>query len=125
MTEAKLQQLAANVILCKTWKEAAAQSGISDRTLRNIRKTAEFQEALNAARAEAFERAVDAICAAAPESAAQLKAISEDPTAPASARVAASRFMLEFARDHYNREDILERLIALEEAAREQMNHER
>ena len=119
MTEAKLQQLAANVLMCKTLKEAAAQSGISERTLRRIRKTGEFQAALDTARSAAFERAVDAICSAAPENVEQLKAISTDPDAPASARVAAARFMLEFARDHYSREEIIERLIALEEAARE------
>lgn len=116
MTEAKLQQLAANVIMCKTWKEAAAQSGISDRTLRKIRKTAEFQEALEAARSAAFERVFDVVCSAAPESAEQLIAITNDQSAPASARVAAARSILDLARAYYEQRGIFDRISALEAA---------
>ena len=114
MTEAKLQQLAANVIMCKTWKEAAAQSGISDRTLRKIRKTAEFQEALEAARSAAYERVIDRMCAAAPESAEQLIAIMKDDTAPASARVAAARSVLDFASTYSKLREVLDRISEFE-----------
>lgn len=114
MTEAKLQQLAANVIMCKTWKEAAAQSGISDRTLRKIRKTAEFQEALEAARSAAYERVIDRMCAAAPESAEQLIAIMKDDTAPASARVAAARSVLDFASTYNKLQGVLDRISEFE-----------
>lgn len=124
MTEAKIQQLAGNVLMCKTLKEAATQSGISERTLRRIRKTADFQEALNAARAAAFERVYDVVCAAAPESAAQLIAIMNDQSAPASARVAAARSVLDLARTYYERTDIIERLEFLEIRERERREHE-
>ena len=114
MTEGKLQRVAGNVLMCKTLKEAAAQSGISERTLRRIRKTDEFHEAMTAARAEAFERVFDVVCAAAPDSVAQLIAITNDPAAPASARVAAARSVLEFARACYDQRSILDRISALE-----------
>lgn len=114
MTEAKLQQIAANVLMCKTLKEAATQSGISDRTLRKIRKTADFKEALNAARAAAFERVIDVMCAAAPESAEQLIAITKDKTAPASARVAAARSVLDFASAYSKLQDVLDRISEFE-----------
>lgn len=114
MTEAKIQQIAANVLMSTTLKEAAAQSGISERTLRRIRGTADFQTALDAARAAAFERVYDVVCAAAPESAAQLIAIMNDQSAPASARVAAARSVLDLARVYYDQRSILERISMLE-----------
>lgn len=114
MTEAKLQQLAANVLMCKTLKEAAAQSGISERTLRRIRKTGEFQAALDTARAAALERVFDVVCAAAPDSAEQLLKISSDPAAPASARVAAARAVLDLALAYHDQRNILDRIAELE-----------
>ena len=114
MTEAKLQQIAGNVLMCKTLKEAAERSGISERTLRRIRKTEDFHDALDAARAEAFERVIDMMCAAAPEAAAQLRAIANDPNAPASARVAASRSVLDFASAYTDMRNVLDRISAIE-----------
>lgn len=124
MTEAKLQQLAANVLACKTLKEAAAQSGITERTLRRIRKTAEFQAALDAARAVAFERVFNVVCAAAPDGAEQLSTIMKDQSAPASARVAAARSILDLARAYYEQRGILDRISALEAAFERMTDYE-
>ena len=115
MTEAKMEKIAADMLECRTLHEVAERNGISERTLRRIREKEEFQSVLAAVRAETFERVCDAVCASAPDSVHQLIQIMKDPKAPASARVSASRSILELA-DRYHREaEIMERVEALEQ----------
>lgn len=115
MTEAKMERIAADMMLPGvTLKEVAARNGISDRTLRSLRKTEAFQRVIAAARAEAYERVFDVVCKSAPDSVRQLIEIMQDPKAPASARVSASRSILEYAQGYYNQAEILERIATLE-----------
>lgn len=114
MTESKMEKIAADMLLCRTLKEVAEKNGIAERTLRRIRNTEDFQRIQMEARSKAFEGVFDVVCAAAPESAMQLIEIMRDQKAPASARVSASRSILEFAQGYYNQTEILDRISALE-----------
>lgn len=114
MTESKMEKIALDMLLCRTLREVAEKNGITERTLWRIRNTDEFQRILTEARAKAFEGVFDVVCAAAPESAMQLIEIMRDPKAPASARVSASRSILDFAKGYYDQTEILERILALE-----------
>lgn len=114
MTESKMEKIAADMLICRTLREVAEKNGITDRTLRRIRETENFRRILAAARSKAFEGVFDVVCAAARESALQLIEIMRDPQAPASARVSASRSILDFAQGYYNQTEILDRISALE-----------
>lgn len=125
MTEAKMEKIAADMLLPgMTMKGIAERNGVSDRTLRNLRKTEAFQRVLATARAEAFERVFDSVCAFSQDSVQQLIGIMNDPKAPASARVSASRSILEYAHSYYNQIEILERIAALEQHFERMTNDE-
>lgn len=124
MTEAKMEKIAADMLSCKTLREVAARNGISERSLRRIRGKEEFQRVLATARAEAFERVIDSVYASAPDSVQQLIGIMNDPKAPASARVSASRSILEYAHSYYNQIEILDRIAALEQHFERMTNDE-
>ena len=109
-----MEKLAADMLSCRTLKEVAEKNGITDRTLRRIRWSEEFQRILTDARNKAFEGVFDVVCAAAPESAQHLLEIMRDPKAPASARVSASRSILEFAQGYYKQTEVLDRIANLE-----------
>lgn len=118
MTESKMEKIAADMLLCRTLKEVAEKNGITERTLRRIRGTDDFQRILTEARSKAFEGVFDVVCAAAPESAIQLIEIMRDQKAPASARVSASRSILEFAQRHSRDTEVFDRISALEKDIR-------
>lgn len=114
MKESKMEKIAADMLICRTLREVAEKNGIAERTLRRIRNTEDFQRILMETRSKAFEGVFDVVCAAAPESAMQLIEIMRDPKAPASARVSASRSIMDFAQGYYNQTEILDRISALE-----------
>lgn len=114
MTESRMEKIATDMLICRTLKEVAEKNGITERTLRRIRNTEDFHRILMEARSKAFEGVFDVVCAAAPESAMQLIEIMRDPKAPASARVSASRSIMDFAQGYYNQTEILDRISALE-----------
>ena len=114
MTEARMEKIALDMLICKTLKEVAEKNNISELTLRRLRKTAEFDAILSQKRAEAFERVFDAACSAAPESVAQLILIMNDKAAPASARVSAARSILDVAHGYYEQTEVLDRIAVLE-----------
>ena len=114
MTESKMEKIAADMLLCRTLKEVAEKNGITERTLHRIRSTDDFQRILTEARSKAFEGVFDVVCAAAPESAMQLIEIMRDPKAPASARVSASRSILDFAQRYSRDTEVFDRISALE-----------
>ena len=116
MTDEKLLKLALNVISCKTLKEAAVKSGISERTLRRIRKTQEYQAILSESRSEVYSRAYDYALSAAPNCVEQLVTISMDKNAPASARVAAARAILDLGQGYLDNREVRDRLTVIENA---------
>ena len=114
MTAEKMEKIAVDMLACKNLKEVSEKNKISDRTLRRLRRTADFQAIQAKVRAEAFDRAFDAACAAAQDSVRLLVDTIKDPAAPASARVSASRSILDLSKEYYNQIEILDRLSALE-----------
>lgn len=82
--------------------------------MRRIRESDEFKKILTSLRAEAYERVIDLVCASAQESVQQLLGVVKDNNAPASARVSASRTILEYANKYYDEIVYTDRLEALE-----------
>ena len=115
MKAEKMKQLAATVLASRTMKEAAAKSGISERTLRRIRKEPDFLAALDEVRASALESMVNVVCDNAAAGAGQLVSIMNDSTAPASSRVSAARAILDTAKAYHDQVEIYDRITALEQ----------
>jgi hypothetical protein len=98
----------------KTLKEVAENNNISERTLRKLRSTPEFQAIYAAIRSAAYERAFDLVCSVSFDSVNALVEIMKDKTLPASSRGSAARALLELAYKHNEDIDRM-RIDALEE----------
>ena len=78
-------------------REAAAQLGISDRTLRRWCKRPEFKVALQEAQREAWGHMVRRLRALGDQAVTTLKQVMQDANATPSSRVAAARCVIEAA----------------------------
>ena len=114
MKKEKMAKIAADMLTCRTYKEAAEKNGITDSTLRRLRKKPEFREALAEAKAELYETVFDRVRGAALDSVAKVISIMNDPAAPLSLQLTAAKTIIDLTGEQYNREEILERLRCLE-----------
>jgi hypothetical protein len=100
-----------------TQARAAVVAGVSERTLRRWGREPAFRAALLRARRDAFGQAVGLTQRYAPVAVACLVKVMNDPSAGASAKVAAAAVLLRFGREGVELDDLGERVERLEERA--------
>lgn len=118
MTPTKEKALAA-LLTCSTKKEAAAQAGISDRTLRAYFTDPAFQEAYQRAFGGVVEDATRQAQKTLAPALSTLQEIMEDADIPAAARVSAAKAALEYAIKLTETNDFAARLEAVERMTQE------
>ncbi len=104
-----------------TISKAAKKAGVGERTLLRWLKLDDFQAAYRIAQREVLSQAIAQIHQATSESVKTFRAIMMDESAPASARVAAAKIVLEVAIKGVERED---RLNAIEQNRLEEILRE-
>jgi transposase-like protein len=110
----KKEQAVAALLACGTIDEAARAVGISPATLLRWTKDPDFAKEYAEARRAAVAQAIGTIQHLTLVATATLRVVMEDADAPASARVSASKTVLETAIDAIELQDIQDRLAALE-----------
>ncbi len=110
----KQDQAIAALITCPSMLDAARQSGVAEVTLYRWLKLEVFQRAYREARRQVVQQAIVQIQGVCAEAVATLRAIMQDSTAPASARVSAAKTVLDTAVKAGELEDLEQRLAALE-----------
>jgi len=104
-----------------TISKAAGKAGVGERTLLRWLKLDDFQAAYRIAQREVLSQAIAQIHQATSESVTTFRSIMMDESAPASARVAAAKIVLEVAIKGVERED---RLNAIEQNRLEEILRE-
>lgn len=94
--------------------EAAAATGMSERTVRRHLADPEFKKALRAARDETVRRTSDALADGATRAVATLAALMDDSSAPPAVRRAAARDLLQLSVRAREQVDLVDRLEELE-----------
>src|SRR5256885_2253272 len=113
------QELAiAALLTCSAITDAAKQCGIGEVTLHRWLKEPTFQAAYRDARRAVVQQAITQVQQATGEAVETLRAVMQDPEAPASARVSAAKAVLETALKGVELEDLEARITALEQQAR-------
>jgi thiaminase len=109
-------QLKAAIALASgaTHDEAVEASGISSRTLSRLKNEDGFRLAVRLILRETYGASVAAMVAAMQPATATLLAIATDQNAPATARVSASRAILEAGLKAYGQMELEQRVEALE-----------
>lgn len=111
----RMQERAIGALLCHDTVGAAAKAaGVSETTLGRWLRLAAFQAAYRAARQDAVREAVVDLQRASGAAVRTLVAVMDDAAAPASARVAAARSVLEGALRATELEELQERVSGLE-----------
>ena len=104
-----------------TIRQAATAAGVSESTLyRWIREDTTFNTAYKQAQRSLWDHAMGQIQSSTAEAAKTLRDIMTDENAPETARVTASRTVLEFARQNISLQDLEERISAIEAARDEE-----
>lgn len=108
-----------NLILCRTVKEAAQKSGISQSTATRLRKQEAFQKLLSGLKERVYAEAMEKAQALSLDALDTLKAIMQDSKCTDSSRVAAARFLLELGMEAYTKEKIVDEIESLKQAMKE------
>lgn len=108
------EMIAMNLLTCKSYLEAAQQSGISERTLQRLRKDAEFQKVVQKVKKELFSESMSKAQAASMKALDVLNDIMSDDNATDSSRVSAARVVLELAYSSVEQEEIMNKLAEIE-----------
>lgn len=98
---------------------AAQQAGIAEPTLYRWLKDAAFQTAYRDARRQVVQHAIVQVQRATGEAVETLRAVMQDPEAPASAKVSAAKAILETAVKAVELEDLEARIAMLEAQSQE------
>jgi hypothetical protein len=101
-----------------TREQAAEALGIHPTTLWRWAQRPEFQEALRAARRQAFSQSIARLQQASTAAVETLLGIMNDPEAPAGGRIRAAEAVLERSQKSFELEDLEVRLGELEELNR-------
>ncbi len=117
----KQDQAIAALLEEPTISKAAKKAGVGERTLLRWLKLDDFQAAYSIAQRKVLSQAIAQIHQATSESVKTLRSVMMDESAPASARVAAAKIVLDFAIKGVERED---RLTALEDNRLEEILRE-
>ena len=114
MAKLNRENIAFNLLTCKTLNEAAEKSGVSLSTLYRLRKQPSFQKIVNRIKDELFKEAMQKAQGYCLESLEVLRIIMNDEVATDSSRVSAARTILELGSIMYEQENIIEKLKDLE-----------
>jgi len=109
------QKAIAALIETGTIKEAAEVAGIGQTTIFRWLQDSQFRRAYKEARGRLVELAISQVQKVCGEAVLVLQSIMNDKKLPASARVSASRAVLDFAMKGVELEDLKERIEKLEE----------
>jgi phage terminase small subunit len=89
---------------------AAKAAGVTDKTARVWMRQPYMQDALRAARKQAFDAVIDSLQDSAGEAKETLRAIMSDTDAPPAVRVRAAQILLELSLQSHKMSDIQEQL---------------
>ncbi len=114
------QNKALQGLLCKpTKRQAAEYAGISESTMRSYLSNTEFMSAYREAVTGLLDDASREAKQALSPALSTLREITEDSTAPASARIAGARSLLEFGLKLTELTDVMSRMTELEKTVAE------
>lgn len=119
MTNDTKEAFALNLILCRTVKEAAKQTGISLSTATRLKKQENFQKYLFELREKMYADTLKKMQALSSEAVDTLREIIGDASCTDSSRVAAARFVLEMGMEAYTKEKIVEEINMLKKTLEE------
>lgn len=119
MTNDTREAFALNLILCRTVKEAAQKTGISQSTATRLRKQEGFQKYLSGLKERMYSDTMKRAQALSMEALDTLKGIMQDKKCTDSSRVAAARFLLELGMEAYTKEKIVDEIECLKQALKE------
>ena len=120
--KAKQEKAIPALLACSTLAEAAAKTGVTERTLYNWLQEESFQGEYRRARWQAAGQAIARLQSIASEAAGALQDVYSNKENPASARVSAARVVLELSIKAVELENLEERINQLEEAVRSSRN---
>lgn len=115
----KQDQAIAALLTCPSILDAARHSGVAEVTLYRWLKLEGFQTGYRDARRQVVQQAIVQVQQATGEAVETLRAVMQDPNAPASAKVSAAKTILETALRGVELEDLAVRIAALEAMAQE------
>ena len=116
MTNDTKEAFALNLILCRTVKEAAQKTGISQSTATRLRKQEGFQKYLSGLKDRIYSDTMKRAQALSMDALDTLKGIMQDKKCTDSSRVAAARFLLELGMEAYTKEKIIDEIESLKQA---------
>ena len=116
MTNDTKEAFALNLILCRTVKEAAQKTGISQSTATRLRKQEGFQKYLSGLKERIYSDTMKRAQALSMDALDTLKGIMQDKNCTDSSRVAAARFLLELGMEAYTKEKIVDEIESLKRA---------
>ena len=119
MTNDTKEAFALNLILCRTVKEAAQKTGISQSTATRLRKQEGFQKYLSGLKERIYSDTMKRAQALSMDALDTLKGIMQDKKCTDSSRVAAARFLLELGMEAYTKEKIVDEIESLKQALKE------
>ena len=119
MTNDTREAFALNLILCRTVKEAAQKTGISQSTATRLRKQEGFQKYLSGLKDRIYSDTMKRAQALSMDALDTLKGIMQDKKCTDSSRVAAARFLLELGMEAYTKEKIVDEIESLKQALKE------
>jgi len=111
----KQERAIAALLVAPSVTAAAQQIGVNENTLLRWLKDTAFEAAYREARRAVVQHAIAQVQRATGEAVETLRAVMQDPAAPASARVSAAKTILETAVKAVELEDVEARLAALEQ----------
>lgn len=114
MTEAKMRQVALDIVQLPTYKEVIEKNQISKTTFHNLRKNPKFRQILIQTQAEAWEKAINVALRGAEMSVACLMDFVKDSKATPATRIRAAKAVLEMGAEYYDNTRILARIEELE-----------
>ena len=117
MTADTKEVFALNLILCRTVKEAAQKTGISQSTATRVRKQADFQRLVSNLKDRMYSDTIKRAQALSADALDTLSDIMRDKECTDSSRVAAARFLLELGMESYTKERIIDEIEQLKAIA--------
>lgn len=106
--------IAMNLLTSGSYQECCERCGISEKTLRKLRRDPDFQEIVKQTKKEMFQVSMDKAQASSIKALEVLNSIMSDTTATDSSRVSAARTVLELAYSSVEQEEILSKLDEIE-----------
>lgn len=110
MTNDTKEAFALNLILCRTVKEAAQKTGISQSAATRLRKQETFQKYLHGLKERVYSDTMNRAQAMSMDALDTLQGVMQDKSCTASSRVAAARFLLELGMESYTKEKIIDEI---------------